>query len=601
LGQDTVYAFRFFPDDGALHPGAERVVAAVRAATFRLVDGPKEGKRLRGAQRLFAAPNSRLAVEEGDARAADGMIATGMPRCEGPAEALILLRAQEKIFSRAMKAAEIELRRGGHPGRIGLVKRAAPAAGRLVSGRPAVSIERYAAAVAHGPMLVCYRLGLTIFLPLLALLTVLTRGLEPLLMAAASGIAGLGLFGLTVLQKSLIGSARVAARAAGTRRFRFYARVLRRGQKLHAGYARLLMEPSLGRLFEAARTLSRLPMTVAGSLPCLFFFQFVAFRRHRRVLPAFLASRPVITGAGALQEDGRYRLDPPQTLRRGKRRNARPFEGVVLGNVGLELMRRTIGAGEDLLRLDARRARGLFAREQSLGLPLSSGNRAQLADFLRLGATRLIVDLVDAGVLRDAPRFAEPELAQELLSADSGLKASAPLARGGAAATTALELQRWFLAKARVWLKSQPAADLERYELLRLWAETLAALEGDPGSLVGRIDWVTKRYLIEAAAKSGGFAEQKRIDLAYHELGSGYFDWLEREGVALRLTSAADIERVLLEPEEPARPPLVTCPKGGLAYTGQRVSVRWDAAKVGSWWKPRLVKPQQVTPDGAPS
>jgi proteasome accessory factor A len=601
LGQDTVYAFRFFPDDGALHPGAERVLAAVRAATYRLVDGPKEGKRLRGAQRLFAAPSSSLVVAGGDARAADGMIATGMPQCEGPAQALILLRAQEKIFSRAMKAAEIELRRGGHPGRIGLVKRAAPAAGRLASGRPAVSIERHAAAVAHGPMLVCYRLGLAIFLPLFALLTVLTRGLEPLLMAAASGIAGLGLFGLTALQKSLIASARVAARAAGTRRFQVYARVLRRGQKLHAGYAKLLMEPSLGRLFEAARTLSRLPMTVAGSLPCLFFFQLVAFRRHRRVLPAFLASRPVITGAGALQEDGRYRLDPPQAPPRGGRRHARTFADVVLSNAGLELMRRTIGAGEDLLRLDASRARGLFARQQSLGLPLSSGNRAQLADFLRLGATRLVVDLVDAGLLRDAPRFAEPVLAQELLSADSGLKASAPLARAGAEATTALELQRWFLAKARAWIKSQPAAELERYELLRLWEETLVALEGDPGKLVGRVDWVTKRYLIEAAAKSGGFAEQKRIDLAYHELGSGYFDWLEREGVALRLASAADIERVLLEPEQPARPPLVTRPKGGLAYTGQRVSVRWDAAKVGSWWKPRLVKPQQATPDGAPS
>src|SRR5262249_61061252 len=75
--------------------------------------------------------------------------------------------------------------------------------------------------------------------------------------------------------------------------------------------------------------------------------------------------------------------------------------------------------------------------------------------------------------------------------------------------------------------------DARAAEVLRLWEETLNALGRDPSRLVGRLDWVTKRYLLDAAGPGASSDERRKLDLRYHELSpEGYYLRLEAAGVA---------------------------------------------------------------------
>lgn len=112
---------------------------------------------------------------------------------------------------------------------------------------------------------------------------------------------------------------------------------------------------------------------------------------------------------------------------------------------------------------------------------------------------------------------------------------------------TAVQIQRWYLGRAEAFLAAQRVASLESHEIVSLWRSTLDALERDPSSLVGSIDWVTKRSLLQGP-RPLGHAARKKIDIKYHELGSGYFSMLEREGIAPIRFSTGDIWEAVFHP-----------------------------------------------------
>ena len=88
--------------------------------------------------------------------------------------------------------------------------------------------------------------------------------------------------------------------------------------------------------------------------------------------------------------------------------------------------------------------------------------------------------------------------------------------------------------------------------MLHEWDQVLRFLEEDRSQLIGRIDWITKFWLLET------FAEAERVewddpwltslDLEYHNLDPdrGLFLGLENDGRAWRLTVEADIDAALV-------------------------------------------------------
>jgi proteasome accessory factor A len=189
----------------------------------------------------------------------------------------------------------------------------------------------------------------------------------------------------------------------------------------------------------------------------------------------------------------------------------------------------------------------LFSRRQRLQLGLSDSNRAQTAEYLKIGATSLVFDMAEAGFLDDAPRVVRPADALKCFSNDPTLRKRVALRTGER--MNALELQRWYLRRAEQYISAHRVASLECGEVVALWRATLNALESDPSSLVGRIDWVTKQALITGGGDLSR-AAKKKIDIKYHEVGSGYFSLLERRGLAPVRVSRAAIRAAVLDPPE---------------------------------------------------
>src|SRR5262249_27628135 len=153
----------------------------------------------------------------------------------------------------------------------------------------------------------------------------------------------------------------------------------------------------------------------------------------------------------------------------------------------------------------------LFRARQRMQLGLSDSNMAETAEYLKVATTALVLEMAVAGRLTRAPRPARPVDALHALVADPTLTVRVPIL--GREPMSALELQRYYLGEARAWLREVPAPSLEAHRVVSLWAEVLDALEEDPGQLVGSIDWVSKRYLIEGCADGERASVAKKIDL----------------------------------------------------------------------------------------
>ncbi|MGE3154596.1 MAG: proteasome accessory factor PafA2 family protein [Nitrospiraceae bacterium] len=180
-----------------------------------------------------------------------------------------------------------------------------------------------------------------------------------------------------------------------------------------------------------------------------------------------------------------------------------------------------------------------------LHLIIGDANMCDYATALKVGTTRLVLDLIERG---EAPRLelSRPVEAVKQLSRDPDMTTRVPLTDGRT--LNGLELQEIYFDAAHQVLAG---ADEETDWILREWHDTLAWLRRDRARLVGKLDWITKRWLLES------FAQEERIgwddpwlaslDLEYHNVDPqrGLFLGLEQEGRTTRLVSEAEIQRAM--------------------------------------------------------
>jgi proteasome accessory factor A len=282
-----------------------------------------------------------------------------------------------------------------------------------------------------------------------------------------------------------------------------------------------------------------LPFLVVTGL----LLQPLAFRRQRRQLLAFLVSRPVVAGAGTVLADGRFTLSPRALIinaRNGTLTECfRPVYST--GHVIKGMMLVLLG--------DAGSYRQLFRRRQRLQITVGDANMAQTAEYLKIGTTLLVLDAIEAGALAEAPQLRYPLRALRAVCADPGLRATVRLKGGGN--RTALQIQRFYLDACRRFVDRSAVPHPEAQEILRSWDETLTALEEDPGRLIGKVDWVTKRYLLDSLGPDATPAQRRKLDLRYHELSrEGYYLQLEAAGVAPTLVEPEEVLEAIDAPPE---------------------------------------------------
>jgi proteasome accessory factor A len=415
-----------------------------------------------------------------------GFVEGATPECRGPRQLVLHQRAQDVLLSRAAATS------GQALGAVTLLK-----SNRDSLGHSCASHENYEATIATGATLLVWRLGLVFLMPFLV-------------MGCIVGLA------LATFPWLLALPLLVLCRFFGGRNLLTTALVT-----------------GLSWLF----SLALLPVVLVAEI----FVRLTAFRVQRRRMRAFLVSRPIIAGSGTVGPWGRFSLSPRALVIRSSCGMAaecfRPifyFGQVVKGTMGV-LLHDWAGYGR------------LFHRRQRLHIGVGDSNMAHTAEYLKIGTTLLVLDAIEGGALADAPRLRAPVRALKKLSADPTLKATVRLS--GGRRWTALAIQRYYLEGCRRFVEQSTEESAEARLVLRLWEKTLEALEKDPRRLVGKLDWVTKRYLLQAVGQGMGTAAKRKLDLRYHELSpGGYYLQMEAAGIAPTVVEPEEVLEATIAP-----------------------------------------------------
>ena len=257
-----------------------------------------------------------------------------------------------------------------------------------------------------------------------------------------------------------------------------------------------------------------------------------------------LVSRQVYCGAGKLGAETTSFDGPPQFQ---ISQRAEFFEAVV----GLETtLKRPIINTRDEPHADATRFRRLH-------VIIGDANMSEVATFLKVGTTALLLAMLEDDGLIEAIELADPVGAVRTISADPSLNATVELADGRT--LTALEIQEILLGQAARYVErggGEAIGDPSQVvEILRRWEGSLHGLATDSPSMSATIDWVAKKRVLEAFADrhrlSMGDPKLRAMDLQYHDLRPER-SIASRVGLE-QLVNQNDVDRAVTEPPRGTR------------------------------------------------
>ncbi len=263
----------------------------------------------------------------------------------------------------------------------------------------------------------------------------------------------------------------------------------------------------------------------------------LAFPQHRRALVPFLVTRTIFTGTGWVDAQGRYHIS-----QKAERVNC--VDGWVM--FGEQPMFKLSHLLETALGVPfwPSRIRRLFEDRQRMQICLGDSNMCEEAEYLRLATTALVMDVIEGGGLPNRPRIWFPIRALRRISRDLDLQEKVATWEGRK--LTGLEVQRFYLGACQEFVAKLDECPEEVHDVLERWEQVLDGLEQDRRSLVGRVDWITKEFLVENAGVDLPFEAKKKIDLRYHELtADGYFTQLSQTGLIRRLTTDEEVEKAM--------------------------------------------------------
>jgi proteasome accessory factor A len=278
------------------------------------------------------------------------------------------------------------------------------------------------------------------------------------------------------------------------------------------------------------------------------------------VMPHFI-TRQIFTGAGKVGSEAPGMGDITFQLTQ----RADFFEE----EVGLETtLKRPIVNTRDEPHCDAQKYRRLH-------VIVGDANLSEVATFLKVGTTAIVLSMIEDDFLPRTFAFATPVRALRQVSYDLSLRQPIELAEGGTA--TALEVQWELFDRAK---KYADAVGLECVgdsgpEVMRRWEDVLTGLESDPSSLADQLDWVAKHRMIDGYRERHGLPwgspKLNALDLQYHDLRPER-SLFRRMGME-RLTTDAEVEAAVTDPPPDTR-----------AWFRGTCLRRWPTAIVAANW-----------------
>lgn len=293
-----------------------------------------------------------------------------------------------------------------------------------------------------------------------------------------------------------------------------------------------------------------------------------------RSLTPFLVTRQVFTGAGRVGLGQRGETPGFQLSQRAD---------YVEAEVGLETtLRRPIVNTRDEPHADP-------ARWRRLHVIVGDATLLQVATYLRLGTTSLVLWLVEQAAASDGPARAalrdvdalalrDPVGSVHAVSHDLTLTERLDLADGRR--LTALEVQRVYLDAVRTALEATgETPDEQTADVLARWASLLDRLATEPASCAREVEWLAKMRLLE------GMRRRDHLDWDHPRLAAVDLQWSDvrpERGLYHRLVAAGAVD--LLVTEEEARDAVVHPPQDTRAYfRGEAVARYGPHVSAASW------------------
>ncbi len=217
-------------------------------------------------------------------------------------------------------------------------------------------------------------------------------------------------------------------------------------------------------------------------------------------------------------------------------------------------------------------------RYRRLHVIVGDANLAEVATFLKVGTTALVLSMIeDDALVGRSLILADPVGAMHQVALDRTF--TRPLAMDDGSTATALAIQWELFSSARKYADDQGLESLGPdevgEEVLRRWEQVLHGLETDPMSLTGQLDWVAKLQLLEAYRERHdcGWDDPRlaAVDLQYHDLrpARSLFARLDTEVLV-------DRESVLAAVTEP--------PRGTRAWFRGQCLKKWPASVATANW-----------------
>ena len=265
------------------------------------------------------------------------------------------------------------------------------------------------------------------------------------------------------------------------------------------------------------------------------------FSKFSDVLIPFLVSRQLIAGAGKVL-----------TTPRGatfclSQRAEHMWEGVSSATT----RSRPIINTRDEPHADAERYRRLH-------VIVGDSNMSETTTMLKVGATDLVLRMIEAGVVLRDLTLENPIRAIREISHDITGKKTVRLSNGRE--LSALDMQREFFERAFEFSHRREIVVGTVAKVLDLWERTLDAVEKDDlAAVASEIDWVNKLQLVERYSIKHDLALSSpriaQIDLAYHDINQnrGLYYLSQRRGLVKTVASEADIALAQIEPPQTTR------------------------------------------------
>lgn len=250
------------------------------------------------------------------------------------------------------------------------------------------------------------------------------------------------------------------------------------------------------------------------------------------------------------------------------------------------------------------------ARFRRLHVIVGDSNMCEVATWLKVTTTDLVLRLIEAGTLLGDLTLDAPGRAIRDVSRDPAGEAVVELASGRT--ITALQVQRRFhgaCSDAFAGGRARDIPDADRADLaaaLELWGQVLDAFEADRiDAFADRLDWVAKRRLLAQFVDRHQLAwsdpRVAQVALRYHDIDPerGIVAKMVRRGMLRRVVTDSAVTRARAEPPATTRAALRSrflraAERAGVEHSVDWVNLRIVEQPAGRWADEPAMTPRQV-------